>query len=111
MIRIGKLIIATSDQFYRAAAKAVTPDVMADAVAKITRELSPAAAALVNQDLLRAAMAADAFLHEDPTNPAHEAHRLAVCELLVDAISPALAPRAKQAPPINPDPSTMGRRS
>lgn len=47
-----------------------------------------------HQDLLRAAMAADAHLHEHPANPDHEAHRLAVCEQLVAAIGAALTPGA-----------------
>lgn len=82
MIRIGQYIITTRSEFASTCVR-----LMPVAIQEGARH----AADLVNADLLRACMAADAHLHEDPTAPAHELHRQAVRELIAAAIAPALA--------------------
>lgn len=47
----------------------------------------------VNQELLTACTAAEAHMLEDPAHPAHAEHRLAIFELLSNAISHALQQR------------------
>jgi hypothetical protein len=52
-------------------------------------------AALVNSELLQAAMAADALLHELVGERPMTMRERTVCEMLVDAIAPALRPTSQ----------------
>lgn len=78
MRTLGKWIIATENEL-----RNIVVEAMPETVARRR-------ANLVNQDLLRAAMAAEAHLGENPACAAHQLHRDAVREMLSEAIAAAV---------------------